>query len=423
MASEVEPAKAKLNWAKIKANVKEKGYQVDNSFNKSSRGGSPTNDGSPGGGLKRRMSSNNLKKENSGSFKAKQTVLASWGSPSPSASPPSPHRMNSRQLLWEEPPPLPPPTWLPAQVHVANVYHHRAVQLFIASVIVSSFVASIMEKEWDPDRVAYPALWPLLDNLFNSIFLVEILANAYSHNIITFLRRGWNLFDLLVVVVGICTMAKIDLGPVSAVKVFRVFRLFPRVPSLNELFISILRSIPGVINALIILFLVMCIYGILGVTLFKRFGSAKDPYVTTDSFGEGVDVIYALTTPKQCLRDADPARDSKQCHSDREMLLGEEVRAKTVTDTPLTSRSSHAPLSSSPDQHPFRRVSLSAVLGHILEVTLYPAAGSHRRVMVRSRREADYLWIRWQNWSLLLLLLRSALPSGAGAGCNCSAAG
>ena len=312
MASQ-EPASAKLNWAKIAANVKQNGVpKSDGSFNKSSP---------PGGGLKRRMSANSLKKADSASFKKKQTVqsvLAAWGSPSPSESPPGMHKLNSRQSLWEEPPPLPPPTWLPGQVHVANVYHNRFVQLFIGSVIVSSFVASIMEKEWDPTRVRHPTLWPLLDNIFNSMFLVELFANAYSHNIITFLRRGWNLFDLLVVVVGICGMAKIPLGPVSAVKVFRVFRLFPRVPSLNELFISILRSIPGVLNALTILFLVMCIYAILGVVLFKRFASAKDPYITIDSFGAGADVVEVPI-------NAHP-------DSTREMLLGEEVRARVCDE-------------------------------------------------------------------------------------------
>ena len=56
-------------------------------------------------------------------------------------------------------------------------------------------------------------------------------------------------------------------------RAFRVFRLFKRIKSLNKIIVSLTNAVPGLINAAIVQFLVMCIYAILGVDLFRDFGA------------------------------------------------------------------------------------------------------------------------------------------------------
>ena len=67
----------------------------------------------------------------------------------------------------------------------------------------------------------------------------------------------------------------IDLGSFSQLRMlraFRVFRLFKRIKSLNKIIVSLANAVPGLINAAIVQFLVMCIYAILAVDLFRDFG-------------------------------------------------------------------------------------------------------------------------------------------------------
>jgi hypothetical protein len=222
-----------------------------------------------------------------------------------------------------EPSLLKSPRWRPGQHQIKTVYKRDAFQLFIAGTIMSSFVVSILEKEWDPDQVYYPSVWQVLDNVFNSIFLVELLMNIYSQQLLAFLTSSWNIFDSVVVVVGILSMAKVELGPARAIKVFRVFRLIPRVPSLNELFTNVLLSIPGVITAFILMLITMCVYAILAVEIFRPFGSDSMPYTTLERTGEG---------PSASLAEV-----SVSPYSTRGMSLGEEVRSPWKDDAQILS--------------------------------------------------------------------------------------
>ena len=76
----------------------------------------------------------------------------------------------------------------------------------------------------------------------------------------------------------------------KTLRAFRVFRLFKRVPALNKIINSLLRSIPGVMNAFIIMVIVMSIYAIIGVELFSTFGGCvhggcEEVYYTVQQVG------------------------------------------------------------------------------------------------------------------------------------------
>ena len=72
-------------------------------------------------------------------------------------------------------------------------------------------------------------------------------------------QSGWNVFDFIVVAVGILLMAAGDalagtpLSNLKMLRAFRVFRLFKRIKSLNKVVMSLLNAIPGVTNAFIIM--------------------------------------------------------------------------------------------------------------------------------------------------------------------------
>merc|ERR1712137_354287 len=100
-----------------------------------------------------------------------------------------------------------------------------------------------------------------------------------------FWASGWNVFDTIIVVVGVLTMANVLRPPLDKLKLmraFRVFRLFKRIQSLNSIIVALLKSIPGVVNAFVVMLVFYCIYAILAVELFRDFGDGGF-YYTYDS--------------------------------------------------------------------------------------------------------------------------------------------
>ena len=73
-----------------------------------------------------------------------------------------------------------------------------------------------------------------------------------------FWASGWNNFDFIVVAVGVLLMTRIippgsPLGNLKMMRAFRVFRLFKRIKSLNKVVMALIKAIPGVSNAFVIM--------------------------------------------------------------------------------------------------------------------------------------------------------------------------
>lgn len=177
------------------------------------------------------------------------------------------------------------PLWV-YQPRCLRFYQHKRVQYFIAALISANFLINIIESQIDPfgtmddARVdaGLPSVWGNSEDVFNIIFLIELLLNAYANWCIPFWTSGWNMFDVLVVAVGMISVARVPLpGPLGLLRMlraFRVFRLFKRIKSLNRIVMSLIAAVPGITNAAFIMFLVMCIYSILGVEFFASFAES-----------------------------------------------------------------------------------------------------------------------------------------------------
>lgn len=180
------------------------------------------------------------------------------------------------------------------QRQAAWAYLQSPVQLFVACLIGGNFIANITEKWLDPSGELHQQTWENIDMFFNSIFAVELLWNMYSFWFWPFWKSGWNIFDFVVVTIGILNMSKIPLpGPLSLLRMmraFRVFRLFKRVKSLHNIILSLMSSIPGVSNGFVVLLLVMSIYSILGQEFFMLHGAN---YTYTNDLNQEVELVTA----------------------------------------------------------------------------------------------------------------------------------
>jgi hypothetical protein len=182
------------------------------------------------------------------------------------------HRTEEVKRLWK-------------QAEVSKLYNGTKVQVFVAFLICTNFLCNMVEKEIDPSATKHTGVFEALDLCYNIAFTIELAVNLYSHWFRAFWRSGWNIFDTVVVSIGVINMLKLPLPPpfrlLRLMRAFRVFRLFKRIKSLNKIIVAIVHAVPGVINAFVILTIVMCIYAILAVEFFQDVGvDCKEPNFT-----------------------------------------------------------------------------------------------------------------------------------------------
>ncbi len=153
----------------------------------------------------------------------------------------------------------------------------RLFQNFILAVIALNAAIMGIQTAKDLPDVARQVLI-CLDSVCLWIFVVELLMKLIVYRL-HFFRDGWNLFDLLIVIISLFS----DLSFFSVFRIFRIFRVmrslralkslrgFRLVSGLKELRLiveAIGRSIPGIFWSGILLMLVYYIFSIMGTTLF-----------------------------------------------------------------------------------------------------------------------------------------------------------
>lgn len=179
------------------------------------------------------------------------------------------------------PPAVPQKVYFPKlwkyQPQALEFYSNIKIQMAVAGLISGNFVCNIIEKWIDPKGTEYTTMWKVFETFWNVCFTLELGLNMYASWLCAFWKSSWNVFDFIVVTIGLLTTLEVPLpGPFSMLRMmraFRVFRLFKRVKSLNKIMVSLAKALPGVGNAFVILLLVMSIYAIIAVDLFREYGS------------------------------------------------------------------------------------------------------------------------------------------------------
>jgi len=168
------------------------------------------------------------------------------------------------------------PNMLPHQKGVYDFYMSTGAQVAVAVVIGLNFLTNIIEKQIDPFGDKYKEVFEAIGLVYNILFTIELGLNMYGSWWCHFWTSGWNIFDFVVVSIGVINTIKLPLPPAFSLlrmmRAFRVFRLFKRVKSLNKIIVSIAKAVPGVLNAFLILAIVMSIYAILGVEFYQEVG-------------------------------------------------------------------------------------------------------------------------------------------------------
>ncbi len=146
---------------------------------------------------------------------------------------------------------------------------HKAFELTVITIIVVSALL-IGAKTYEEEVSRFQALMLWLDVAVTVFFLVEILIRmAAEKRLRDFFRKGWNIFDFLIVTVSLIPLDDSEMVLLARLlRIFRVLRLVSMIPELRMLIAALYKSIPRMGYVVLLMFIIFYIYGALGSFLF-----------------------------------------------------------------------------------------------------------------------------------------------------------
>ena len=140
--------------------------------------------------------------------------------------------------------------------------------LFITSVIlVNSFLIGVQTTFNDPTINA-------IQTIILYVFTIEIILRYFAAgNLRNFFLNGWNVFDLILVVIGWIPATLVsNASVVMALRVLRVFRVLRLLRTLDEikLIIAVLiRSLKSLLYNGLLFLIFMYLFAVAGVSMFR----------------------------------------------------------------------------------------------------------------------------------------------------------
>ena len=140
--------------------------------------------------------------------------------------------------------------------------HTQKIITFV--IILNALVLGLLtDRTLSPEQVSF---YEAIDKVCLVIFVIELVVKllVYRRN---FCSDAWNIFDFVVVASSIIFIS----SSVSIIRAFRIFRLLKALaefPELQILVSAMLKAIPSMSWALVLLFIIFYIFAVFGSTLY-----------------------------------------------------------------------------------------------------------------------------------------------------------
>lgn len=155
----------------------------------------------------------------------------------------------------------------------------------LAAIVANAAILGYDAHFGDTNR--YHALIEQWNMYFLWLFTAELLLEFLAEGPRRYFRRGWNIFDI--VVVGLSYIAvNPAIAALRTLRVVRVFRLISAVPQMRRVVEALYSAMPGILATLAILLIVFYIGAVMGTTLFHQEPGFR-------SLGESALTLFALT--------------------------------------------------------------------------------------------------------------------------------
>ncbi|XP_054641554.1 sodium channel, voltage gated, type VIII, alpha subunit b isoform X7 [Dunckerocampus dactyliophorus] len=140
--------------------------------------------------------------------------------------------------------------------------------------------------------------------VFTGEFLLKLFALRHYY-----FTNGWNIFDVVVVILSIVGMFLADLiekyfvSPtlfrvIRLARIGRILRLIKGAKGIRTLLFALMMSLPALFNIGLLLFLVMFIFSIFGMSNFGyvKHGAGIDDMYNFETFGNSMIILFMITT-------------------------------------------------------------------------------------------------------------------------------
>jgi len=149
-----------------------------------------------------------------------------------------------------------------------NLRSNKLFETFVIAIIVVSALLIGAKTYDEASRFERAMYW--LDWGVTLFFLAEIIIRiAAEKRTLNFFKKGWNLFDFLIVTASLIPIDDAEMVLLARLlRIFRVLRLVSMIPELRMLLSALVKSLPRMGYVALIMFIIFYIYGAVGSFLF-----------------------------------------------------------------------------------------------------------------------------------------------------------
>lgn len=195
-------------------------------------------------------------------------------------------------------------TWLDFQQKFQVIRDNKAFEMFVITVIIfSSLMIGIRTYSLHP--LAESAL-VFLDYAVTLFFLIEIIIRmAAEPRVRDFFKKGWNVFDFVIVVVSLIPLDDSEYALIARMlRLFRVMRLISFIPELRVLVSALISAMPRMGYVALLMFIIFYLYAVIGNLMFSQInpqlwgdlGLALLTLFRVATFEDWTDVMYETMT-------------------------------------------------------------------------------------------------------------------------------
>ncbi|EQB77873.1 sodium channel protein type 9 subunit alpha [Camelus ferus] len=189
---------------------------------------------------------------------------------------------------------------------IFDLVTNQAFDITIMVLICLNMVTMMVEKEGQSEYMTEVLYW--INVVFIILFTGEFVLKLISLRCYYF-TVGWNIFDFVVVILSIVGMFLADLiekyfvSPtlfrvIRLARIGRILRLIKGAKGIRTLLFALMMSLPALFNIGLLLFLVMFIYAIFGMSNFayvKKEAGINDMF-NFETFGNSMICLFQITT-------------------------------------------------------------------------------------------------------------------------------
>ncbi|MEP1586342.1 MAG: ion transporter [Tateyamaria sp.] len=169
----------------------------------------------------------------------------------------------------------------------AFLEQRRVHNTIMALIIFNAVTLGISTSDWAQQNIA--GLLDVLDRIVLTIFVVELLLKLYAYGL-SFFRNSWNIFDLLVVSVGLLPSSS-GLSVLRGLRVIRAMRLLSVIPQMRAVVQALLDALPGMGAVIVMISIVFYIFGVMATIMY---GNAFDEWFGT--LGRSLYSLFQIMT-------------------------------------------------------------------------------------------------------------------------------